>query len=68
LATAPALSNLKVEDLLKLQYAQQPAMEEFIETLAASWRTYVAAPKTASISDEYSVFFGSIAGVPRNFA
>src|ERR1700730_9057778 len=29
-------THLKVEDLLKLQYAQQPSMEEFIETLAAS--------------------------------
>jgi len=29
-------TNLKVEDLLKLQYAQQPSMEEFIKTLAAS--------------------------------
>ena len=29
-------TNLKVEDLLKLQYAKQPSMEEFIETLAAS--------------------------------
>jgi hypothetical protein len=28
-------TNLKVEDLLKLQYAQQPSMEEFMETLAA---------------------------------
>jgi len=29
-------TNLKVEDLLKLQYARQPPMEEFIEALAAS--------------------------------
>ena len=29
-------TNLKVEDLLKLQHTQQPSMEEFIETLAAS--------------------------------
>jgi integrase len=28
-------TNLKVEDLLKLQHAQQPSMEDFIETLAA---------------------------------
>ena len=27
-------ANLKVEDLLKLQNAPQPSMEEFIETLA----------------------------------
>lgn len=26
--------NLKVEDLLKLQYAQQPSMEEFMKMLA----------------------------------
>ena len=29
-------TNLKVEGLLKLQYAQQPSMEEFMATLAAS--------------------------------
>jgi integrase len=29
-------TNLKVEDLLKLQYARQPSMEDFIETLVAS--------------------------------
>jgi hypothetical protein len=28
-------TNLKVEDLLKLQYAQQPSMEEFMVTLAS---------------------------------
>jgi hypothetical protein len=27
-------TNLRVEDLLKLQYAQQPSMEEFIKMLA----------------------------------
>ena len=29
-------TNLKVEDLLKLQYAQQPSMEDFMTTLTAS--------------------------------
>jgi hypothetical protein len=31
-----AYTNLKVEDLLKLQYVQQPSLEEFIQALAAS--------------------------------
>jgi hypothetical protein len=34
--TAYRYTNLRVEDLLKLQHARQPSMEEFIETLAAS--------------------------------
>jgi hypothetical protein len=29
-------TNLKVEDLLKLQHAQQPSMEDFIKTLAGA--------------------------------
>jgi hypothetical protein len=33
---APQPTNLKPEDLHKLQKASQPSMEEFIDTLAAS--------------------------------
>jgi hypothetical protein len=55
-------TNLKPEDLHRLQKASQPSMEEFIEILAASWRTFAF---RAQDSDCLSGFQGNKVRVER---